>query len=218
MESEPTILDFVLPVSKENTIIKIKNDLDAIMDNWRISNSNNCTGGKMRSCRGEDIETFVKQCINDISKQLGINLVAKRGDDDKKELKVVTDDNKVIKKMHQVDVHVYLNNVFICVIECKAYLDSCYYVRACDDFMLFKKFNYPVKHYIFTLEDSIDADTKIFTDHITDHICTDIFIMLDGKRSSTKPIYDEKFKKQINQQSLLKFVDFIYDLQHLQHL
>ncbi len=33
------------------------------------------------------------------------------------------------------------------------YLDSCYYVRACDDFKLFKKFGYNIKTFIFTLED-----------------------------------------------------------------
>ena len=63
------------------------------------------------------------------------------------------------------------------------YLDSCYYVRACDDFKLFKKFGYNIKTFIFTLEDSIKKETKLFTDYLTDNVCDDIFYMLDGKKN-----------------------------------
>jgi hypothetical protein len=103
-----------------------------------------------------------------------------------------------------------LDDVFISVIECKAYLDSCYYVRACDDFNLFKKFDYSVGKYILTMENSIDEDTKEFTDAITDNVCDGIFCMLDGKRSSSKPIYNKKFFKSHNYTGLKKFIDYIY--------
>ena len=95
------------------------------------------------------------------------------------------------------------------MIECKAYLDSCYYVRACDDFKLFGKFGYNIPGYIFTLENSIDEDTRIFTDYVTDNSCKGIFYMLDGKRSSSKPIYNQHFRKQINKDKLIAFIDFI---------
>jgi len=186
-----------------------KNELEQSMDKWCTSYAENCSGGKMRGDRGADIEKFVIDTINNVGKLLGKNLVAIKGDNDKKELKIPGTE---IKKEHQVDVHIYKDNMFVAVIECKAYLDSCYYIRACDDFKLFRKFGYDVKKYIFTLEDSIKEETKIFTDYETDNVCDGIFYMLDGKRSSAKPVYDAKFKKAINTVNLFAFIDFVCEL------
>lgn len=203
---------------KENTKLskdKIKeycfSELNKIMDNWCTSYANNCTGGEMRGGRGEDIEVFVRNIINMIGDNTNRKLVAVKGSNDKKEMKV-TVSNKEITKEHQVDIHIYLDNIFIAVIECKAYLESCYYVRACDDFKLFRKFEYHVKNYIFSLEESLNEDTKIFTDYINDNICDNIFYILDGKRTSSKPIYDSKFRKKINIDKLNTFIDCMYSL------
>jgi len=186
-------------------------ELQCVMDEWCNTYSNNFSGGKMRNDRGDGIETYVRNLINKLGRLLNVDLVAKRGNDDKKDL-VIDLQDKQIKKKHQVDVHIYLNGTFIAVIECKAYLDSCYYVRACEDFKLFKKFGYNVKSFVFTLENSIDEDTKIFTDHITDNICDNVFYILDGKRVSTKPIYDSKFRKPINTKNLYDFIDVLCTL------
>ncbi len=183
--------------------------LTSIMDIWCANYEGGCTGGKMRGDRGEEIETFVKDTIHLLGQTFQLDLMAKRGSSDKKVCRI---HEKNIQKDHQVDIHVYYKQKFIAVIECKAYLDSCYYVRACDDFKLFKKFGYPVKHYIFTLENSIDEDTRIFTDYITDSVCDKIFYMLDGKRSSSKPIYDKKYRKPINQANVYDFLHTIYQL------
>lgn len=197
----------------KNIIIqRAENELSEIMDEWCKSNANNCTGGKMRGQRGSDIEKFVVNTINKIGELLKINLIAKCGNDDKKKLIITLPDGKKLTKDHQVDVHIYLNGVFVSVIECKAYLDSCYYVRTCDDFKMFKKFDYNVKNYIFTLENGIGEDTKIFTDYINENICDDIFYLLDGKRTSSKPVYDMNHKKTINKNVLTKFIDSIFIL------
>ena len=187
-------------------------EISNIIDEWGKSNANGCSGGKMREKRGSNIETFVRTTINKIGELLNIDLQARCGNDDKKVLTINLPDGKKLTKQHQVDVHVYLNGVFVAVIECKAYLDSCYYVRACDDFKIFKKFDYKVKNCIFTLENSIAEDTKIFTDFINENICDEIFYILDGKRTSTKPVYDIKHKKTINKNVLTKFIDFIFIL------
>jgi len=190
---------------------KATKELSCIMDKWCENHSENYSGGKMRGDRGADIEVFVRNTINNIGTELSKNLVAVKGSSDKKELKLLVGD-KEIKKDHQVDIHVYLDGKFIAVVECKAYLDSCYYVRACDDFILFKKFGYDVKKYIFTLENSIDEDTKIFTDHVTENVCSHVFCLLDGKRTSSKPIYDSNFRKPINTQKLYEFIDYMFNL------
>ena len=166
----------------------------------------------MREKRGSDIETFVRTTINKVGETSNIDLHARCGNDDKKDLIIDLPDGKKLTKQHQVDVHIYKNGVFVAVIECKAYLDSCYYVRACDDFKMFKKFDYNVKNCIFTLENSIAEDTKIFTDFINEYICDEIFYILDGKRTSSKPVYDMKHKKTINVNVLTKFIDFIFIL------
>jgi len=44
------------------------------------------------------------------------------------------------------------------------------------------------------------------------YILYDIFYMLDGKRTATKPIYDKKYKKKINKDKLNYFIK---SLQHL---
>lgn len=186
-------------------------ELNNIMDKWCNNYDENYSGGKMRGDRGEDIENFVKNIVHMFKDLYKVNVYAVKGSNDKKVL-TLNHNDKIIKKDHQVDIHIYKDNLFIAVIECKAYLDSCYYVRACDDFKLFKKFGYDIKQYIFSLENSIDENTKIFTDIITDHVCDDIFYMLDGKRTSTKPVYDKKHKKSINKNKLTYFIQSLHTL------
>jgi len=181
-------------------------ELNNIMDNWcKCYDAENFSGGKMRGDRGVEIEHLVINIIEKFGDVYKVNVRAVKGSKDKKEL-VLNHNGKIIKKDHQVDIHIYKDDVFIAVIECKAYLDSCYYVRACDDFRLFKKFGYNIKKYIFSLENSIDENTKIFTDVDNDYACDDIFYMLDGKRTSNKPVYDKKFKKPINKDKLTYFI------------
>jgi hypothetical protein len=195
---------------KEDILEETKNNLINIMNVWCDNYCNNYNGGKMRGNRGSDIETFVKNTINNIGRKFNINLVAKNGNRDK--YKLVVDSSEKICKNHQVDIHIYLDNKFISVIECKAYLDNCYYSRACHDFKLFKIFKYSVKNYIFALENSISDNTLQFENYINKYICDDIFYILDGKRSSQKPIYNPKYKKEINIDNLIRFIDFIYIL------
>jgi len=197
---------------KEIIIKTAKNKLYNIINEWCKSNAKGCTGGEMREKRGSDIEIFVLTTINKIGELLNIDLRACCGNDDKKDLIINLSNGKKLIKQHQVDIHIYLNNTFVAVIECKSYLDSCYYVRACNDFKMFKKFDYNIKNYIFTLENAISEDTKLFTDYMNENICDNIFYMLDGKRTSSKPIYDIKHVKSINEKELTKFIDFIFIL------
>ena len=194
-----------------NIIHNAYKKLTKIINKWCKNYEKDYSGGKMRGDRGEDIEKYVKYIINMFGNLFNINVNAIKGINDKKELSL-KHNKKVIKKDHQVDIHIYKDNKFIAVIECKAYLDSCYYVRACDDFKLFKKFGYDVKNYIFSLENSIDENTKIFTDVVSDYVCDDIFYMLEGKRTSTKPIYNKKYKKPVNKSNIIHFIKSLESL------
>jgi hypothetical protein len=202
-------IDLIKNNKIDNIVEKSYIELNNIINNWCKNYDEIFSGGKMRGDRGEHIENFVKFVVNMFNSEYGVNVRAVKGTDDKKELKIPGTE---IKKDHQVDIHIYKNDIFIAVIECKAYLDSCYYIRACDDFKLFKKFGFDIKKYIFTLEDSIKEETKLFTDYVTDNVCDDIFYMLDGKRTSTKLIYDKKHKKNINKDKLIYFVKSLQKL------
>ncbi len=197
-----------------STLQEMESKLQNIMNNWCQNHRECFEGGKMRGDRGDMIEEFVIYVIEQIAKEgktrePPIDIHAIKGSNDKKTLNIPGTN---LTKDHQVDVHVYKNDQFIAVIECKAYLDSCYYTRACNDFALFKKFGYHVTSFLFALEDSIKEETKQFTDYETDYICNDIFFLLDGKRSSSKPIYDEKYKKPINKEKFARFVNTLRSL------
>jgi len=45
-----------------------------------------------------------------------------------------------------------------------------------------------------------------------ENICDKVIYVLDGKRSSAKPIYNKKFKKPINKEKLKDFLNVIYSL------
>lgn len=194
-----------------NIIEKSCVELNNIMDKWCNNYEENYSGGKMRGDRGKDIENFIFYVIELFRDLYNINVVAKKGTADKKSL-LLNYKNQIIQKEHQVDLHIYKDDTFIAAIECKAYLDSCYYVRACDDFALFKKFGYDIKTFIFSLENSIDENTKIFTDVVNEDVCDDIFYLLDGKRSSTKPIYKRLYKKNIKKEKVEYFINSIKNL------
>ena len=218
--STPIIHDKIvsLPIDTElkvhshlNDIVNFSmNKLNKLLDDWCLLNDNGCSSGYMRENRGSTIENLVIEIIDEIATKTKINLTAKLGKFDKKNL--ILPHNIEISKLHQVDIHVYVDDKFTAVIECKSYLDHCYYVRACNDFELFKKFDYNVKTVIFVLEDSIDEKTKRFTDFLNNNVCDDIFYMLDGKRSSSKPIYKKEYKKQAKDENILKFISFIFNL------
>jgi len=185
-------------------------ELNGIMDSWCNTYDSGCTGGKMRGARGCGVEDFAIKVIDRVASELKINLIAKKGETDKKKLSFPEDNT--VSKDHQVDIHIYLNDTFIAVIECKAYLDSCYYVRACNDFELFKRFGYDIKSVVLSLENCISENDKKFTDYAKQNVCDGVFYILDGKRSSNKPIYQSKYRKPVNQEKLMKFIDFIYDI------
>lgn len=186
----------------EEFIEKCSMDLELTVLKWK--QLVNISEGKTRAIRGADIEKFVLNTINKIGLECNINLYAKNGNKDHKILEI---DN--ITKKHQVDIHIYKNDTFYSVIECKSYLDNCYYTRACSDFKIFDKFGYNLKYFIFSLEDSINNQTKLFTDIIYDNICDDIFFLFDGKRNSNNPLFNREVN--CNREVISRFVKTFWE-------
>jgi hypothetical protein len=154
------------------------------------------TGGQIRSKRGDMVEMIAEQAWNSICDMLNVqHLVAcKKGTKDY--LRIVSPNGFV--KMHQTDRHHYFNDKIVLVTECKSYLDSCYYERACMDFKIFKQHDEDIKCIILSLEESMNIDTQNFYNDIFNNCVDRVFYLCKGKRSSSKPIYKKEFKKNLD--------------------
>jgi len=156
-------------------------------------------GGQLREGRGKLVEGL----IDFICAKLGIE--SRVGDSDLQTIRVEAD-GQVYTMEHQVDRYRYLGGKLVAVVECKAYLDSCMYVRACSDFKRMKKLHPTIKSFVFALEDSQAASTRVFTDVDFDNVCDGIFCMCDGKRSSGRPLYTRQYAKEIVQAKFDAFI------------
>jgi hypothetical protein len=182
-------------------------------ENQNTKSKDNNIGGKIRFMRGDMVENIAKIVITGLITIFSTKLSIKKGNDDKIE---IVSKSGYIKKQ-QTDIHVRYDGKLIFVIECKSYLDSCYYVRATDDCRLFKIYDKNIKFIVLTLEDSANENTKLFTDDTTDNPIDAVFYLVDGKRQSSKPIYKKEYFKPINK---IKLYDCIYSLSQIveQHI
>jgi hypothetical protein len=194
-----TKLKYHNPLTKQVRKMSLFDEITAHYTKLNTALQAETAGGTIRGARGTLVETM----IDIIAKHLGLE--ARVGDADLKEI-TVEHNGKIYKAQHQVDRHLYYKGKFVAIVECKAYLDSCYYVRACHDFKRMKR-SYPgIKAYVFALEDWISHEAKIFTDADFDNVCDGTFFMCEGKRSSAKPIYKAEYAKTIKEDKLEAFV------------
>ena len=156
-------------------------------------------GGAIRGARGTLVETMIDLICAD----LGIE--SRIGTNDTQPI-VLTRNGKEFRCEHQVDRHLYVKGRLVAIVECKAYLDSCYYVRASSDFKRMKLLHPSIKAFVLALENSISEDAVVFTDADYDNVCDGIFYMCDGKRSSSKPIYKKQFAKSLHRAQFDAFV------------
>ena len=164
-------------------------------------------GGKLREARG----SLVEGMIDVVCSKLGIE--SRVGDSDLQEIQVEAD-GEVYTMEHQVDRHLYHGGKLIAVVECKAYLDACMYVRACSDFKRMKKLHPTIKCFLFSLENSQAARAKAFTDVDFDSVCDGVFHMCNGNRSSARPLYTRQFAKEIVRPKFEAFVTALKALLH----
>ena len=114
-----------------------------------------------------------------------------------------------------VDKNCYsVNNQLKLVLECKAYLDSCFLSRADNDLGMIKATldpkNKNVQFGILALENACSEDAINF--YKGNNNIDEIFFLLDGKRRSSEPIWKKKYRKSMNMQKLKDFVDYVNSL------
>jgi len=175
----------------------------------RYSGGNN-VGGKIRQSMGDLGEELAKVAWMEVAKLYsGISkpVEPKKGESD---IKKCVNKNGNIFNAH-VDKHCYIEDKFVLAIESKSYLDSCYYARASTDFRLLKEYyDANLICVVLSIEDATKESSKKF---IEDEGWVDaVFILTDGKRSSSKPIWNKKFYKKLNYEKVGKLVDFIDEL------
>lgn len=151
-------------------------------------------GGQVRKQRGDMVEYIVKMIWSGLNEFKENTLLESFTGKDK--IIQVKSKTGIVKK-HQTDCHNFLNGELVNVVECKAYLDSCYYERACCDMVCFKKHNSNIHCIVVAIENSLNENTMKFYDDMFDNAVDKVYFLTDGKRSSTKPIYQEKHFKPL---------------------
>lgn len=197
---------------------KMENILNKIVDCYvnnisseTLYNENSNAGGKIRYKNGDLVENMVKIILNDLCQLNNISNFKITG---KKE-----DSIRVHSKNGYIDVstdvHFYVNDKPIIFIECKTYLDKCYFDRANSDFKHFKNIDTNKNCIIVSLENSIAPNAE---NYFMDQGNTDkIFYLVDGKRISKKPIWKNEFYKPMNIEVLSNLINHLNEIikQHM---
>ncbi len=150
-------------------------------------------GEILRQKRGDFLENLIVDCINMFNIS-GVS--AKRYD------KLVLKSKNGYTKNHGTDVHIYKHDSLIAAIECKSYVDSCFYERTCSDMNIFKKcMDKNVTTVLVTLENGIKDETQKFLDDMYDKPIDHTFYLTSYKRKSSKPLWtryrDTKTNKKL---------------------
>ena len=119
------------------------------------------------------------------------------------------------------DVHVYIDDVFIMAIECKAYTENAMLKRILVDATLLKEYGNVERFVLVQLESQLGGDYS----HLKDIESTigspstrtllsyfgidlNILTLLKGERKVDKPIHKKEFFKELTYESVLNAVNF----------
>lgn len=157
-------------------------------------------GGKVRASTGKLVESLAEKIW-----------VGETGGTVKKERYQISNPQGD-KLEFSVDKHCYaINGELKLILECKAYLDRCFLARADHDISMIKlglkQGGRNVRFAILALENASADDALNF--YLGMNNIDDIFFLLDGRRTSAKPIWKAEHRKPINAQSLGRFVDYV---------
>jgi hypothetical protein len=123
------------------------------------------------------------------------------------------------------DIHVFIDEVFVMAIECKAYTENAMLKRILVDFTLLKKsLGKELDFILFQLESQLTGDyshiykDKIFGSPSTHTIISQfdiqptIITLLEGERGVNKAIHEKQFFKYLEKKSLIKCVDTLKNI------
>jgi hypothetical protein len=153
----------------------------------------------------ENLNRFIWDEVS--KKYVNLKSYIVKGDNDKKRVYSNSGKNYIDES---VDLHCYINDIFVLAIECKTYLDKPYLQRANDDFRLMRKSTEIKNTVVFSIEDSIATNSLEF--FLEEENGVDkVFFIADGKRNSLskRRIYREESWKRINETLIENYINFI---------
>ncbi len=163
------------------------------------------SGGITRQTSGEIVEKNVKRILTNCC------LLAGLGSSDFNIIKG-TDDSIIVNngtgsRRFSVDWHLYIHGLLAIAVECKSYLDSRFLTTTNFEFSGLKT-SHNASHIIVAMENAIsDESLQFFKGE--DNVDSIHFLMA-GKRSATKPIYLEEFKKDVLVNEVFSLVANLY--------
>lgn len=104
-------------------------------------------------------------------------------------------------------MHLYINDIPIIFAECKTYLDKCYLDRANSDLFHLRKINDNIRCIIVSLENAVSTNAENYFKDLGN--IDKIFYLVDGKRSSKKPVWKKEYYKPINKIVLNNLINYI---------
>jgi hypothetical protein len=186
-------------------ITQFYNELNSIVNEYCDKAWKTNEGGARRKIMGDLSEKIsyeiFKFCLNYLNI---VNSVVYDGS----EKKIMCKINKDAYFNAQVDKHIEINGKLVAICEAKTFLDKPFLQRASGDFSLIKKYNTngnkKIISSVISLQDAIKKETLSF--FMADGHIDNVFILMDNKRSSKKPIWDPKFRKNINLDKLYECI------------
>lgn len=142
---------------------------------------------------------------------------------DEKVANLIADDLHAYRKDTEVDFTIFVDNKPVIITELKAYAETAMLRRFIHDASGIKKVISPEPSFVlFQLENALggdyDRDVPVCTGSMKVHellsrvpINIDILTLLDGKRTSTRPIHDKMFSKGLSWYKFNKAVDYFRD-------
>lgn len=131
-------------------------------------------GGELRQFSGETVENFTTLIWSLLCKKYP-HIKAQIVKGSTRPLEIFTGFEE------SVDKHCYINDILVCGIECKTYLDKCYMQRADGDFSLMKSIK-PFESIIISLENGIGDPA--FNFFMSRNNINHVFYCAEGKRNS----------------------------------
>jgi hypothetical protein len=189
-------------MNKEIIIDEIINMYNNSMQNSStIYESTENAGGKVRQSNGDLVENIFRKIVKLIADQsnIDVKITGKKEDSIR-----INSENGYINA--SVDVHILSDNQNIFA-ECKTYLDKCYLDRASSDLEHFKSANNKNICLIISLENAVGRPAEFY--FLDKGYIDNIFYLVDGKRSSARPIWKREHFKPINRKVLGDLIDYI---------
>ena len=190
-------------ITKENIFTEIESMYNTAMSEAnRVYEESENGGGKVRQANGDLVENIFKKVSYLVCNMHGFTSVNITGKSDDC-IRIFSKNGGYIDAA--VDVHVKVPSTINFFAECKTYLDKCYLDRASSDLKHFKKDGNVC--FIIALENAVSSTSETY--FLDEGYINKIFYLVDGKRSSKKPIWKKNHFKPLNKSKVFELINCI---------